>query len=814
MSTVIAASQAHEFEYTDYHDAGFIVFPLYPIINGKCSCSRLNCRDAGKHPISQGWQNLPLMSDEQFEIVTGADGLSRNRLADGFGVLLSRTADALTKLLVIDTDPRNGGHESYARLIEAVPEITRAGCIVETGRRDGGKHLYFKIPADLDLVGSLPDYSGIDFKSSGFVCGAGSTHLAGNRYRFVTGSPSEITDAPAALIDLLKRKPKANKKGSKHKSHAPKKLQKIMHALPNDSSFDYEKFIRVGMALHHELNGHEDGFFLWLEWSEKSPVHDDGQMHKKWNSFDSKTDSAVTFGTLAHYCDEYSIDWREIIKEPLREFAEVLEDAQALDEDSDPADIEMLALESADLNPIERRKVWNAIKTQTGTPIGVLQQTINDASRVGEDDHLVHARSVIHHIGRDNVLSALSYVWQWDDAGVWRKCEERTVRSWAQDTLSGREEVTKGLIDSVTDLIKTEVFQPNHQFDIGGDECVNTLNGEVSLIDDSWVLQPHERQHYRTTQIPVDYIPTATAPRFSQFLREVFPNADGQQQAQALLEMMGYSLMAHCKHEKFIILVGNGANGKSVVLKVLEQLCGAESVAGVQPSQFANKFQRAHLLNKLVNIVSEIEQGAVIDDAALKGITSGETTTVEQKFKDPFQITPFATCWFGTNHMPHTRDFTDGLFRRAVILKFDAVFKPELGNCDPFLLDKLKAELSGILSMALNAYSDALMLGFTTPASSVQALDEWRLEADQVAQFIGDDCTTDKSAEIQATDLYSAYKSWASDNGVQRALSMKSFRDRLTRLGCGQRRTSSARYVTGIELRAGVNRATSWAADY
>src|SRR5690606_33022260 len=144
----------------------------------------------------------------------------------------------------------------------------------------------------------------------------------------------------------------------------------------------------------------------------------------------------------------------------------------------------------------------------------------------------------------------------------------------------------------------------------------------------------------------------------------------------------GYSLMAHCNHEKFVILVGSGANGKSVLLVVIEALCGAVNVAGVQPSEFGNRFQRGYLRDKLANIVTEIKQGEVIDDAALKGIVSGEPATVEAKFKDPFTIRPFATCWFGTNHMPHTRDFSDALFRRALVVQFSEAFKPELGNCD------------------------------------------------------------------------------------------------------------------------------------
>ena len=524
------------------------------------------------------------------------------------------------------------------------------------------------------------------------------------------------------------------------------------------------------------------------------------------------SDGKPNLHSFAHGEKNYSL----VREAPPRKYADVFKDAGDMTEETDADAIQSLVLETKHLSVIERRKVFNVLKRTTKTPLGVLESALRESKEIDSEDHLMMARNVIKKIGKDDVIGALSHVWQWDQLGVWRKCEERTVRSWSQDTLAGQEEVTKSLIDSVTDLIKTEVWQPNHQFDVGGDECVNTLNGEVSLIDGDWILQPHNRQHYRTTQLPVKYDPAAKAPRFAQFLREVFPSADGEKQSQALLEMMGYSLMAHCKHEKFIILVGNGANGKSVVLKVLEMLCGVDSVAGVQPSQFANKFQRAHLMNKLVNIVSEIEQGAVIDDAALKGITSGETTTVEHKHKDPFQMTPFATCWFGTNHMPHTRDFSDGLFRRALILKFDAVFKPELGNCDPFLLDKLAGEMQGILTMALEAYSLALMIGFTVPDSSVQAADEWRLEADQVAQFIAEDCSEGADAEYIVSDLYAAYKLWATDNGVQRSLSMKSFRDRLTRLGYGSRRTNAARYVTGVKLRAGVDRKDGgkWFPDY
>ena len=303
----------------------------------------------------------------------------------------------------------------------------------------------------------------------------------------------------------------------------------------------------------------------------------------------------------------------------------------------------------------------------------------------------------MREVGSENLLSSPAFVYQWlEDQGVWKKLEERAVRQIVQSVIEGKcDDITRGVVESVTDLMKTEIFKPDHEFNVGPVDAVNCVNGELSLVGGKWQLLPHNREHYRTTQIPVPYDPGAKAPRFMQFLSQVFEgDPDISDKILAILEMIGYTLMAHCRHERFIILVGSGANGKSVLLSVLEALVGKDNLAGVQPSQFDRSFQRAHLHGKLANIVTEVKQGEVVDDASLKGIVSGEPTTVEHKFKDPFVMRPYATCWFGTNHMPHTRDFSDALFRRALIVQFNRVFKPEHGNCDPHLKDKLLEDLN------------------------------------------------------------------------------------------------------------------------
>lgn len=432
-----------------------------------------------------------------------------------------------------------------------------------------------------------------------------------------------------------------------------------------------------------------------------------------------------------------------------------------------------------------------------------LQAHAQENGETGIDpDHLDFARDVVAVIGSENILSTDTHVWKWDNQGVWKALPDRAIKKDVQNILAeSHDKITKGLVDSVADVLKTEIYAKEHEWnkDIA---AVNVQNGELSWNGSEWVLFPHCREHFRTTQIPVIYDPQADCPRFRQFLGEVFqPDSDKEQKAQALLEMMGYSLMSHARNERFALLVGSGANGKSVVLEVIKALLGTQNVCAVQPSQFGNKFQRAHLHMKLANLVTEIAEGAEIADAELKAIVSGELTTAEHKNQNPFDFSPFATCWFGTNHMPHTRDFSEALFRRALVIPFNRKFVAEV-DADPQLKDKLTEELSGILNLSLVAFSNVIRTGnFTEPQSCKDAKQEWRLEADQVAQFVTEKCTMEPLHEVSSQALYKEYESWAEESGITCKLGRKNFTTRLIRLGCTLGKgTGGTRMVCGIRI--------------
>lgn len=284
--------------YRDFIDAGYRVFALHGINeDGSCGCGNPGCNVAGKHPASSSWQNTPVWDDEQLDAF---DELGW--MGSGYGVLVS------DGLLVVDIDPRNNGIESYQKLIERIPEVAGAGVIVETGRGDGGKHLYFKAPPGVALSTSLNDeYAGLDFKSSGFVVGPGSKHASGGTYRMVVGdSAHDIGLAPQALIDLLK------KPDSYRTSVSGEQVDVTDHDLTKmvkhlDPDMSYDEWVKVGMALHEVTGG--TGFAIWNEWSKKGakyPGHD--ALDKHWHSF-GKSPTRVGYGTLYKYASQAG--WQE-----------------------------------------------------------------------------------------------------------------------------------------------------------------------------------------------------------------------------------------------------------------------------------------------------------------------------------------------------------------------------------------------------------------------------------------------------------------------------------------------------------------------
>ena len=656
-----------------------------------------------------------------------------------------------------------------------------------------------------------------------------TVHPEGMEYHYLT--PDTLldfapTDLPRLPTDVVSRiegivrgssnaipiqirgtnKQQAPKTTNAHKESFPK----IEDALKSIGSDDYDTWIKVGMAIHSE-HPNEDGFRLWDQWSKKSDKYEGAkETAAKWKSFETERTfhgETITIATLFYFATQAgwnAEEWKE--REIQQKFKKAKDFIGGCDDTDKLTTSVLKAIYKADFSNVQRETLVAIISKKTGVSLSALKKDGEALTKKqGDDEGLTEmeiARLVIESYGADNIITAGRRVtWIWTPKGLWKPVEDEAIKQRIHRVVEGEVNLVSRVVSSILATIKTETFKEEHVFNKDV-TSINCENGELHFLDGQWVLKPHTKEHYRTTQSPISYDPAAKAPLFEKFLSDIFlGDHDASEKRKCVLEMIGYTLLCSTQFEKFIMLLGNTRNGKSVLLEVVKAICGTKNVAAVCPSRFNNQFSRAHLDGKLANIITELAEGAEIADAELKSIVSGELMTAEHKHQPPFEFEPVCTCWFGTNHMPYTRDYSGALGKRAIIINFNRQFEGK--NCDTKLKKKLLLELPGILNLALEHLTNVLKRdSFTVCPSSEEALKQWQLENDQVAQFIEDECELGPDKRTTSEDAYNRYRAWATGSGVRNVVGRKTFTNRLARKGVKPKKgTNGVRLLLGIALR-------------
>jgi len=273
---------------------------------------------------------------------------------------------------------------------------------------------------------------------------------------------------------------------------------------------------------------------------------------------------------------------------------------------------------------------------------------------------------------------------------------------------------------------------------------------------------PLTPEWFSTVILPYGFDSNADCPRWHRFLDEIY---ERDEERKALLqEWAGYLLTPDTQYHKFMVLEGEGANGKSVVLEVMEALVGSENTSHVPVEVFGDRFQLAQTVNKLLNIAPEVNESAKLNEGAIKQFTAGDVMYVDRKHVEGIDVKPTARLMMATNNRPPIADRSDGMWRRMLFVPHRLNVRPAEQN--PHLAAELKQELPGILNWALEGRRRLTSRRvFTEPKVSREALAEYRSESNPARGFLADQCVSRATASVSVSDLYVAYRVWAQDNG-------------------------------------------------
>ncbi|MGD3155781.1 phage/plasmid primase, P4 family [Staphylococcus warneri] len=325
----------------------------------------------------------------------------------------------------------------------------------------------------------------------------------------------------------------------------------------------------------------------------------------------------------------------------------------------------------------------------------------------------------------------------------------------------------------------------------------NTQNGFINLKQG--VINDHEKQNYFTKISNVEFTDKADCPKWEEFLDDIF--LGNQELVRFVQRAVGYSLSGYTTEQVLFVLYGNGRNGKSVFLDILNEIFGNYST-NIQPQAImASKNQSdaspeiAKLDGARLVTTTEPNEGERFDEGLLKQLTGGDRVSARKLYENEFEFTPQFKLWMATNHKPYVRGRDDGIWRRFVIIPFDKQIP--INEIDRELTNKLKRELPAIMKWCVDGFLEWQRIGLSEPAIIKEQRDEYRTEMDSTEAFIEECCNIDATKYVKTSELFKAYDMWARQN-YQYKMSNRKFRSEMEKKFSVKK--SSSEYYQGIEI--------------
>ncbi len=354
-------------------------------------------------------------------------------------------------------------------------------------------------------------------------------------------------------------------------------------------------------------------------------------------------------------------------------------------------------------------------------------------------------RQILHSYYTENDVL---YVFDWDE-GIYVEATEQVrakVAKWLGD------EANKHRTEEVIYNLKSKTCSPK----IPSLPIRNVLVKNGLLDIESCRLNQPTPEFFNTIKLPIKYDAEADCPRFKKFLAEVLDVND----IPVMQEWFGYCLQRDYRHQKAMMLIGDGENGKSVLINVLKTFLDPKNVSNVNLQDLStDRFALASLHNKLANLYPDIPAKALTETGSFKALTGGDQIEAQHKFGRRFGFTNHAKLMFSTNTLPQTRDQTNAFYRRWLLITFKNTFPIGDPRRDPHLLQKLttEEELSGILNWAIEGLrrlnnngqfsygrnTDDIQEQYIRLSNPVQAYVQDRLDPDAESQIVKDDLFND-----------------------------------------------------------------------
>ena len=318
---------------------------------------------------------------------------------------------------------------------------------------------------------------------------------------------------------------------------------------------------------------------------------------------------------------------------------------------------------------------------------------------------------------------------------------------------------------------------------------------------------------------PIEFDPKAEAPRWDKFLQEICSEPDGldskgkikfkrrKSQEDYLKRFLAYLLTGDVSEQKILFLTGQGSNGKSVLIDVLQFIWGDYCEAVPANTFMSQKFEssganpyEAKLKGKRIAYCEEATDKQSVNTALVKKHSGGGTLCARFMYQNPVTFPVTHTVLLATNSIPSLDNLDNAMKGRLHVVPFDMSWnrpseispKASYPDADPQLIATLKKEASGILNSLIEAYRDYKYhtKGLSPPESVTKHTEGYFQDQDTVFNWLKENtknCLHEDGETL--TKLYESYEQFIKDEADSRDMMSKvTFGKDLTERGFSNRK--------------------------
>jgi putative DNA primase/helicase len=271
-----------------------------------------------------------------------------------------------------------------------------------------------------------------------------------------------------------------------------------------------------------------------------------------------------------------------------------------------------------------------------------------------------------------------------------------------------------------------------------------------------------------TTVAPATVADEHSCPRFLKFMDE-FTCGD-KDLKRYLLQYAGYCLTGDMREQCLIFLFGDGDNGKTVFIRILQELLGnyamrspIELFVTAGAGKHLTGFAAMH--RKRCVVTNETEKGHMLRMGVIKDITGQEPMRANFMRQDTFEFRPVCKLVMFGNHKPSLPNVGKADKKRIRMIPCNLqLAKHEM---DRDLAGKMLAnEGPGILRAIIDACLDWQKHGLITPECVEEQTENYFYTQDTFSKWLESCCELGPNTKDTSTVLWRSWQTWTKENNI------------------------------------------------